>query len=96
MQKLSYEFHAAETNAIVHGERGDKMYLIIDGRVGVWKPAPKRQSVMQTFKGLSLDNFEQGHGPEISSRSGELDAIVEQEAEHGPRANTGSAITPID
>lgn len=82
MQKLSYEYHSADSNVMLHGEMGDKMYLIIDGTVGVWKPAPKhRQSLKNNFKALQLENIEVGHGREISLRGNELDSISEHDAD---------------
>ena len=38
LRKLNYEFHAAGADVVEYGTYGDKLFLIVQGSVGVWIP----------------------------------------------------------
>ena len=39
LRKLKYEYHPAGHNVVEYGTKGDCLYLIVKGRVGIWIPS---------------------------------------------------------
>ncbi len=42
-----YQFFPKDTNVFEYGTPGDKFYLVLDGRLGVWVPQNLRKSILQ-------------------------------------------------